>query len=209
MKKYFQITIDAYFVFRADLLIEERADNKYTLPDGYEIKLARTPEYEDISSLVDLWKNAYHKKNNVSKEIINRNINKLFNDGDMCFLLYYQDILVGMSWLGFSQAMSRMHFSQCINPDLASIGHHVYIKPDHRGRSLQLVLNAKSKLTALNQNCNYHFVFVGVKNFASINNLMRSSDKYKLIYHTKIDIPFFILNLFPGFDAEIWTECDQ
>lgn len=206
-KRIFNYTIDGYFVFRSRL--DDRAFGKVTdLPEGYSVRVARSEEDTDYPGLCDLWQEAYCQDNDTGRGVVEGIVNDLFHDGDVCCCLIYKDTVVGMDWLGFSQAIKRMQFTAYLkNESATSVGHHIYITPSHRGKGLQRATDALRKKTASEKGAISQYLFVGVKNFASVRNMMKCNQHYKLIYHAKIDIPFLQTNLFPGRHIEQWVPC--
>lgn len=203
----FQYSLDAYFVFRSGLGgPRQEADIEY--PAGYSIRLLYSLEDEAGEALCELWQMAYEKDAIPVPGQARRSVARLFADGDICCGLFHGDSLVGMDWVGFSSAITRMHFSRFIKHEQgASIGHHTYISFAHRGIGLQRMTDLARRDAALAAGCSAVYVFVGVKNFASLRNMFRSHEQYRLIYHLKIDLPMKTFDLFPAVRRESWQDC--
>ena len=88
-----------------------------------------------------------------------------------------------------------------------AIGHHTYIIPAHRGSGLQRLTDLVRRKAAQAAGCSAVYVFVGVKNVASLRNMFRSQEQCRLIYHLKVDLPLITLDLFPAVRQEGWQDC--
>jgi hypothetical protein len=195
--------IDTYFLFKKDLK-DLKMEDKNEDFDEYHFKDIRSIEDNYFKSLLNLWTHAY----NVTQDTSELELHNLFQDGDICHGLIYGDNVVGMTWSGQKKAIRRIDFANVLkNEKSAWIGHHDFISENHRGKGFQKSLSLIRMKNAKNKGCHYYYVFVGVKNFASIRNLMKVFPEYKLIFHIKIDVPLFSFNVFPGHRKEGWVAC--
>ena len=206
-RQLFQYSLDAYYVFRSRLDGPQRQDDN-ECPVGYTVRLISSLEDEAGEALCELWHMAYEDDTAPMSDRTCKYLNQLFIEGDLCCGLFHEDTLIGMDWVGFSGALRRMHFARYIEREKgAAIGHHTYIRPAHRGAGLQRLTDLARRAAARAAGCSTVYVFVGVKNFASLKNMFRSHEQCRLIYHLKIDLPMKTLDLFPVAQCEAWQDC--
>lgn len=207
LRQLFKYSLDAYFVFRSRL-VESRQQIGIECPEDYSVRVLHSLEDEAGEALCELWQMAYEEDTNTGSGRARQKVARLFADGDICCGLFHDNSLVGMDWVGFSDAITRMHFSRFIEREQgAAVGHHTYISPAHRGVGLQRLTDLARKDSARAAGCSTVSVFVGVKNIASVKNMFRSHEHCSLIYHLKIDLPMKTLDLFPAVRHEAWRDC--
>jgi GNAT superfamily N-acetyltransferase len=203
MKKIYMYWIDTYFLFRINLN-ENKIDEKIDLNGEYSIVPIDSINDEHADSLSLLWCRAYE----VTPEAGCRAVRDLFQRGDICLGLIYRNNVVGMTWYGQEMAIDRIDFAHILKKESrVGLAHHAFIVEDHRGKGLQRALYSEMFLNGRKRGCHFYYGFVGVKNFASVRNTMKSFAEYKVVFHVKIDVPFFTFNLFPGYRQEKWVAC--
>jgi GNAT superfamily N-acetyltransferase len=203
MDRVFNYWVDTYFLFR-NYLLDTNIDEIIALPVGYSIRLIKSVDDRSFESLVLLWDQAYKEKPGDAKN----KVRSLLLQGDVCIGAFYQNSVIGMTWSGEQAAIQRIAFANFLKKEkCAGIGHHDFVDVDHRGKGLQRALSSVRLKYAKEKGCHAYYVFVGVKNLSSIINLMRVFSEFKVVFHVKIDVPFFTFNFFPGARKEEWSQC--
>lgn len=207
-KRIFSCFLDAYFVF---VTFSESLDEiEAELPSGYTVRAVGIDNSEKKQALVKLWLNAYYNFHVRDTDLAEADISRLAQSKNTCFGLFFGEKLVGMHWVGYEDAINAMEFTRILKAHSnAAVMHHVFILSDHRGNKLQNPMMIAGKQAAKRLGRTAIFTFVGVRNFASVRNMMECSDGYQLIYHLKIDLPFCTFNLFPGSDISNLHACEK
>lgn len=202
MRKIFNYFFDVYYLFKLDLGGNTIVNN-LELADGYSTLLINSIDNAFFNSLVSLWEKAYTKKRiNAIGEVTSTLLR-----GDVCIAAIYQGELVGMCWSGEHAAINDLPFASLLkNEKSVGIGHNHYVDPEHSGKKLQRILTIETLIYAHNKGLKAYYVFVGVKNIVSTINLVKIFPELKLVYHLKIDIPFFVFNFYPGLTREKWSK---
>lgn len=203
MSRFFNYWVDTYFLFRNKQLTN-LSEEIIKLHEGYDIKLIETFEDDYIDSLISFWKQSY-SKNDV---LATNEVRSLLLRGDACIGVVCQNRVVGMTWCGGHVAIERIPFANILKKEKnIGIGHHDFVDAGHRGKGLQRALSVVRLRYAHQKGCSAFYVFVGVKNIASVINLMKVFSEYKIVFHVKVDVPLISINLFPGFQREDWSQC--
>lgn len=197
--RIFYYSLDAYFIYVT--YSESLSDIEGALPPGYSVRSIDINNTDEKRALIDLWVIAYYTPHEQSADRALGDIAKLKQSNNTCFGLFFGTKLIGMQWVGYEDAINTLDFASILKDrSNSAILHHVFILPDHRGKKLQTLLMLAGKQAAKSLGRAAIFTFVGVRNFASVRNMMKCSDRYQLIYHLKIDLPFCTFNIFPGSD---------
>lgn len=202
MRKIFNYFYDVYYLFRYDLS-KNLIVNNLELAEGYSTHAIDSIDDTYFDSLVLLWEKAYSKnRTNAISEVTSTILR-----GDVCIAAVYQDELVGMCWSGEHAAINDLPFASLLkNEESVGIGHNHYVAPEHSGKKLQRILTTETLKYAKNKGLKTYYVFVGIKNMASTINLVKVFSEIKVVYHLKVDIPFFVFNFYPGLSSEKWSK---
>ena len=207
--RYFKYYLEGYILFRQSIDFIENlplADLKlgYTL-----VLISKYSDETSQDSLIELWNKAYYSDDNTAKA--RTEVLRQLDDGDICSVLIYERKMVGMSWFGFKEAAQRMDFSNIIsNEKQFLLTHHVFILPIYRGWAAQrFIFSFGVNQIRQNYDINNLFVFVGMRNFASMRNSERDYAESRAIYHLKIEIPFFSFNVYPKKSQNTWRPCGK
>ncbi len=206
MRKIFQYWTDTYFLFARDL--EKEMEFDYRIPGGYSLIIIKSEKDVNLDSLCSLWAKAYHSSKN--SLIVKNRVKSLIRRGDVCFCVLFQGKAVGMAWSGGKKAIQEIDFAQILKREkLAALGHHDFVDEEHRGHGFQKILSLSRVNYAKKNGFTKYYVFVGVKNAASLKNLAKVFNEYKIVFHLKIDIPLRTFNFFPGANRENWALCQE
>jgi hypothetical protein len=196
LNRYFKYYLDGYILFRQSIMSYTEF-SKADVKTGYQLSIIDNNSEDDLKArLVQLWNIAYYSNDNDKKSKVDVISN--LNDGDICSVIIHNNKVVGMSWFGFEKASQRMDFSHIIKDEKQFVlTHHHFNLPSCRGWGAQRVfLSYGVDYIRENYNKTTLFVFVGVRNFASIRNSLKAFTEYRLVYHLCIDIPFFKFNFY-------------
>ena len=206
LKRLYFFNIDAYFLFRKDISIPSGAE---ITDDSYSTREITSIEDPDFERLCVLWNEAYHENDQVASNTGRKELTELLMNGDVCCCLMYGQEPVGMGWLSMLNSQKLPDFSTCLKGMTdAGLNHHDYITKRHRGKGLLSRIHYQQEKTLRQREKKQYYTFVGVNNFASVRQHFKTQDEYKLIYHVKIDIPFFSFNLYPSYRSSGWKSCD-
>lgn len=208
LKRIFYFSVDAYFVYVT--FSESLDETKAELPFGYSVRAVDISNNHEMQALVSLWLSAYYSSRIQDIDRATEDIDQLAQNKNTCFGLFFGIDLVGMHWMGCEDAINTLEFARILKdyPNTAIL-HHVFILSNHRGKTLQNPMMMAGSQAAKNIGRTRFYTFVGVRNFASVRNMMKCSDKYQLIYHLKIEIPFFTFHFFPGSDISKLREIEK
>jgi hypothetical protein len=205
--RLFRFFVDGYFLYASDVNSVED-EPSIPLPEGYSTRVLDKTSESDINQLYQIWGEAYFTSPDLHSPVIKSEVDALLEGDDVCVLLLYGEEVAGMQWAGFSDAFRRIDFARCLLKDINSaVFHHSYISPKHRGKKLQIPMMWYALQVLKSKGVQNLYTFVGVRNFASVKNMMKSYQRYQIVYHIKTDIPLLELNLFPGFDPGKWHDC--
>ena len=202
MRNIFNYFFDVYYLFRLDLR-ENTIINNLVLAKGYSTILIDSIDNVYFDSLVSLWEKAYNKSRSKAVD----KVTSIIQRGDVCIAATYEGKLVGMCWSGEQAAINSIPFASMLkNEKSVGIGHNHYVDPEHSGKKLQRILTIETLRYAQNTGLKTYYVFVGIRNMVSTINLVKVFPELKVVYHLKIDIPFFVFNIYPGLSREKWSK---
>lgn len=198
MRKLFQYSIESYYLFKFDLS-EDSAQETELPPD---CKLVIFQEATPVmSALVDFWVRAYNDVSHVAEH----KIKNLFQMGNATLTIMANDKVIGMVWLGGQSAICNIDFANILRHESSvCIIHHLFVDVAHRGKKLQNFLMNKAFVIARDESYTYLYGIVGANNIASVVNCMKTFKVFKVMLHLKIDIPFFVINLYPKSSSVAW-----
>lgn len=207
LHRLFRIFVDSYFLYTSDVdSVEDEPSVR--LLEGFSTRALDKTSDSDINQLYRVWGEAYFTPPDLHSLKIKSEVDGLLKGDDVCVMLLCGEELAGMQWAGFSDAFRRMDFARCLLKNKNSaVFHHSYISPKYRGKKLQIPMMWFALQVLKSKGVKYLYTFVGVRNFASVKNMMKSYQRYQIVCHIKIDIPLFELNLFPGFDPSKSHDC--
>lgn len=207
-RRIFYYSIDAYFAFLTYSKSLDDADIQ--LPFGFSIQAVDMGKPDERQALMNLWITAYYDSQKQDIDKADNEISQLVQNDNICLGLFFRTKLIGMQWIGFDRAIDTMEFTKILkNHSSAAVQHHGFISIEYRGQQLYVPLTKACQITAKRLGREQIYGFVGVLNFAATKILMRSSDAFNLLYHLKIEIPFFTFNFFPGSDISKWRTCRE
>jgi len=207
--RYFKYYLEGYLLFKQEIDSVEPVEND-GLKSGYQlIIVTNDSKKETKSSLVKLWDKAYYSKMNIENS--QKDVSRQLTDGDVCCAIVFDEKIVGMSWFGFKNASKRMDFANYLTEEKRFLLiHHSFVLPSCRGWGAQrYILSYGVEFIKKNHEITNMFVFVGVRNFASINNRLKNFAEYRIVYHVNVNMPFINFNIYPKKYSNGWRSCEK
>jgi len=204
-QRFFKLSFNGFILFKRNLKATDFTEN-IIIPDEYQILLVdKNSDKSNLKKLSVLW---HHTYGSMEADV---KINQLLADGNVCSCLLNDGEFVGMVWFGFFASVQRMDFAHLLKTEQSfTILHHIFIKNSCRGWGAQRLLqNWGCKQVIASFGVDKAYAFVGVKNFASIRNFLRTFEAYKVVYHLKIDIPFITFNVYPNKSENEWNDSER
>lgn len=195
INRVFRLDIDAYFLFRSQ---NKKMKNYPALPERYDFVEITCDDLTNgrFDSLYDA----------VGRDFTAEYFHR-WECGDKCFGIKVNNTVIAMAWVGFENSPKRKTFANFLN-DLESglLAYDEFVHPEFRGERLQILLRQKCFEFFSGVDCLYWYVFVGVKNMASLLNMQRLYSERKLVYHATLEIPKLKYNFYPKKNSESWVE---
>lgn len=200
INRVFYFDIDCYFLFVNSMLTG--MVNQYD--DDYEIAIVNS-DISLISKLTDFY--ILEREGN-DKTSLEDHLKERISNDQYCVVSIINGLVVGASWCCRLPNKQVSQFSRCVNSEVGSyLCFDSYVNVAHRGNRLQQRMDEVRKRLAFNDNARQVFTFVGCRNFASIRNMMRVNDRYKIVYHVTLKLGRkFAFNFYPKWQGEPWRE---
>jgi hypothetical protein len=204
--RFFNFDIESYIVFKE---IINDVDENILLNEGdlwtkeFRLIHVNVNNREESHKLIALWRKAYI----TCPSIIDaeRAVNRMYENGSLCFVAVREDTYVGMLWLGDNSNFMFSRIGSFLTQEInKSVYHHIYVIPEARGNNLQGGLRLLALSLACKLGIDNMYAFVGCKNFSSIKNFLEFSSCYRLIYHVAIDIGPLKFDFHPKLSIEKW-----
>jgi GNAT superfamily N-acetyltransferase len=200
INRLIRIELEAYYVVELDL--EGFVPPKFRQIDHSIVKLSN--KNSDIGELVEFWPDDYRFGRNSEK--IKIAILSHFADGDECFLAMVDGEIAGMLWVGYQGNYMLKDMVQKDGLDnKEAIIHRAYVSPKFRGYNLHAHLSSHIKSYLKEKGYKRTRGYIGINNLASILNTIKTNDRYKTLYHLKIDLFRKSLHFFPNYTSR-WTK---
>ncbi len=207
LHRLFNFDIESYIVFKENI---DDIDDKILLNEDdlwvNEFRLIRVNinNEEECLNLAALWRKAYTNCSSIIDA--ERMVNRMHENGSICFVAVREDTYVGMLWLGDNSNFMFSRIGSFLTQERnKSVYHHIYVTPEARGNNLQRGLRLLALNLARKRGIHNMYAFVGCKNFSSIKNFLDFSCSYRLIYHIAIDIGPLKLDIHPKLEIEHWV----
>lgn len=178
---------------------------------GTTIRVVDDSTGDDFASISALWAIARPQASSIPGDDAGLSKTKqLLGEGRVCIAAFNNNEALGMAWLASEGVIDNVDFARCLAPYAKrALVHDIFVLPHARGNRLQMGLLQACHQFGRSHGIERLFAFVGVRNFASIRNFMRSFDSYQLVTHLKFDVPGFTFHRYPGFDSDQWFACES
>lgn len=208
LRRLVQVDVDAYFIFRNRLDADVgpgSGENDSGI--GYTVIEQDKPDREALDKLIHLMQSAglLSLDENQARQAVEQR----FRNGDACAVAWDASRLVGFAWIAGTRSDVYDRFARCASRiHGAVVLYQAFVETNYRGRGIHRRLDGARKAYLRSSGVEESITFVGVKNFASVRNSMRTNDQYKLIYHLAVKGPKGITgNFYPKWAGEPWTPC--
>lgn len=178
--------LDCYFLFLTDLT--DGLPN--TFGDNFNPESIKVRQYkpDDIEFFVKFFRrNGYFGKDELQ---IKEHLKSWFSHGYECVIALDGKEVVGMGWFCIGSYKSWPAFGRFPGlPQGTGLLFNDFVQKEYRGKAIHKRIVAHRSELMIDKGVVFSCSFVGVKNFASTNNYLKLSKKYRLVYNLIIDLP--------------------
>ena len=201
--KILSFHLDSLFLFLTDL--SDLADSERL--EGIESSGIQVREYKsnDLSYLVRFLKrNGYFGDSEIK---IRSHLYNWFSKGYSCVVALDGNCVVGMGWFCTCSYRKWPTFARFPDlPDKSGLLFTDFVQEEYRGKGIHKMIMKLRNNLMFERGMENSVSFVGVKNFVSVNNYRKVSDKYRLVYNFIIALPKGVrVSLFLNKNRESWV----
>jgi len=209
LRKLLNVYLDAYFLFVSDL-------NKFddsSIPQDQTLNLdgilLREYKSEFFCDLVNFCSS--HNYFGATSDRVSDSVKNDLEKGYSCVIATDKDKIIGMAWFCYGSDKFWPNFAKFPEiPEGSALLLTDFVDKRYRGLGIHKKMIFLRKSLLKKKGFDDALTFVGVKNFYSINNYLKSSKKYRLIYNLIIEIPMSIKFVrFLNRKKESWISIDS
>jgi len=195
----FQMSLECYILFEKDL----GGYDTEILKNAHIICNAGDPRAERLAQF-------YREEGRIPNYLEPLNhLNQRLKRGFTAFLFEKDGEAQGYCWAYTGSKIHQPRFSRKFRMDgKTALFTDAYVSPTHRGKGIHKLLNDARANHFYELGFTRSNTYVGANNIASIINSIKFNDRYRIIYHVGLDIPFFNpMNFFPKWEDGNWSQC--
>ena len=146
-----------------------------------------------------------------SDETIRRTIERELRSGDECYAYWDGQRIAAASWVGFRNSPYLKKFAKAFGlAEDEALRRTTFVVPEYRGRRLQVLLAAEvENHVSHSRGINRFIVYVGIRNTASLRNLLKVYEESRPVYHVRLTLLGKDIDWFPNKDQLPWVKMQE
>ena len=199
----FRYELDGYIAFRRT---PPASDPSVAQAYGLRFAAVELDSPETVDALVSAWPIEWRAGS--SDESIRKTIERELRSGDECYAYWDGERIAAASWVGFQNSPYLEKFAKAFGlaPDEA-LRRTTFVVPEYRGRRLQVLLAAEvENHVSQSRGIRRFIVYVGIRNTASLRNLLKVYEESRPVYHVRLTIMGKNIDWFPNRKKLPWVQ---
>jgi GNAT superfamily N-acetyltransferase len=202
----FRYELDGYIAFRRRPPVSDPS-----VARGYGLQFAAVElgSPQTVDALVRAWPTEWRAGS--SDETIRRTIERELSSGDECYAYWDGERIAAASWVGFRNSPYLKKFAKAFGlAQDEALRRTTFVVPEYRGRRLQVLLAAEvENHVSQTRGISRFIVYVGIRNTASLRNLLKVYEESRPVYHVRLTIMGKTIDWFPNRDQLPWIKMQE
>lgn len=205
-RNLFRCELDAYIAFRRR---PPAFDESIARALGLRFRAVELSDPETIKALITAWPMEWRV--NSSDDAICKTIEKELRAGDECYVYCDGERIAAASWVGFRNSPYLKKFAKAFGlAEDEALRRTTFVAPEYRGRRLQVLLAAEvENYVARRRGIKRFIVYVGIRNTASLRNLLKVYEESRPVYHVRLTVMGRGIDWFPNKDQLPWVRLQE